>query len=172
MCGSYVNDFLSYTANKSAKEAVDLFLTQLHGWGFGRVQVNATAVNGVFTENLANDSTIQSFLSAVRTHPELEFIVQKNEETSPLWSGLLKEEMPENIVFLHDESKGTGKEVAEGWPTDPTFVATSKKIVGFAGVSNFYKMEMVNNFYHFDYLNITQKNFSIGHKTFQCQNRA
>jgi len=134
LCGSYVNDFLSYGANDSAKETIDLFLKQLHDWGFRRVQVNATAVNGVFTENLADDLTIHSFLSAVRSYPELEFIVQKNEETSPLWSGLLKaKDMPENMVFLHDESKGTGKEVAEGWPTDPTFVAPSKKIVGFAG---------------------------------------
>lgn len=41
--------------------------------------------------------------------------------------------MPENMVFLHDESKGTGKEVTGGWPTDSQFIATSRKSVGYAG---------------------------------------
>eukprot|EP00970_Alexandrium_tamarense_P020401 scaffold15199_cov193-Alexandrium_tamarense.AAC.17 len=137
LCGSYVNELLTSSTDSLSASSIDEFLTQLYKWGFRRVQVNATAVNGVYTEKLADDSTIQSFLRSTRAHPKLTFIVQKNEETHPLWNGLLKQEEPllENVVFLHDESKGTGKEVTGGWPTDEKFVATSKRIVGFAGVS-------------------------------------
>ena len=131
-----MNDLLSYSTDSTSKKSIDSFLNQLYDWGFRRVQVNATAVNGVFTEKLGDNTTIQSLLSTVESHPNLEFMVQKNDETLPLWSGLLDEEaMPENVVFLHDESKGTGKEVSGGWPSDPKFVATSRKSVGFAGVS-------------------------------------
>lgn len=64
--------------------------------------------------------------------------MQKNHETEPLWSALLSNAdgdgvRPENVVFLHDESKGTGKEATGGWSTDPRFVAGARRAVGFAG---------------------------------------
>ena len=135
LCGSHVNDLLTSSTDASSATAVDGFLAQLHAWGFRRVQVNATAVNGVSTEKLGEGSTVQSFLRTVRAHPELEFIVQKNDETEPLWSGLLasESELPHNVAFLHDESKGTGKEVSGGYSADPRCVATSRKTVGYAG---------------------------------------
>lgn len=133
LCGSHVNDLLSSSTNLSCANNIDTFLTELYNWGFRRVQVNATAVNGVHTEYLGEEATVQSFLRTTAAHPKLEFIVQKNEETLPLWNGLLEQEAPqENIVFLHDESKGTGKE-ASAWSTDPRFVTSSRKIVGYAG---------------------------------------
>ena len=132
LCGAHVNNLLSSTDTSCAND-IDTFLTELYNWGFRRVQVNATAVNGVHTENLGENATIQSFLRTTAAHTKLEFIVQKNEETLPLWNGLLAQEaLPENIVFLHDESKGTGKE-ASAWSTDPQFVTSSRKIVGYAG---------------------------------------
>mmetsp|Transcript_15917 Transcript_15917/g.33616 ORF Transcript_15917/g.33616 Transcript_15917/m.33616 type:complete len:307 (-) Transcript_15917:1727-2647(-) len=142
LCGSHVNDLLSSSIKPSSATAIDAFLVQLYEWGFRRVQVNATAVNGVFTEKLGEGTTLQAFLRTVNTHPKLEFIVQKNDETEPLWSALLNNnsngnKLPENIVFLHDESKGTGKEVSgDGLSTDPQFVTSSsfgRKAVGFAG---------------------------------------
>jgi hypothetical protein len=136
LCGSHVNNLLSSsssTDNTTCANDIDSFLTELYNWGFRRVQVNATAVNGVHTEHLGDESTIQSFLRTTITHPKLEFIVQKNEETFPLWNGLLERDvLPENIVFLHDESKGTGKE-ASTWSNDAQFVTSSRKIVGYAG---------------------------------------
>lgn len=133
LCGSHVNNLLSSSTDLSCANNIDTFLTELYNWGFRRVQVNATAVNGVHTEHLGEEATIQSFLRTTAAHPKLEFIVQKNEETLPLWNGLLKQEaLPANIVFLHDESKGTGKE-ASAWSTDPQFVTSSRKIVGYAG---------------------------------------
>ena len=140
LCGSHVNNLLSSSTDNTCANNIDTFLTELYNWGFRRVQVNATAVNGVHTENLGEESTIQSFLRTTAAHPKIEFICQKNEETFPLWNGLLQQEeeeeeempLPENIVFLHDESKGTGKETS-AWSTDPQFVTSSRKIVGYAG---------------------------------------
>ncbi len=135
LCGSHVNNLLSSCVDVSSAAEIDDFLFQLHEWGFRRVQVNATAVNGVDTTKLGEKCTLQSFLRTIGAHPNLEFIVQKNNETEPLWSLLLNEVgFPRNIVFLHDESKGTGKEVVGGqWSTDPQFVATSRRTVGYAG---------------------------------------
>jgi hypothetical protein len=125
LCGTRVNEVL---------EGDDTFLTQIESWGFKRVQINATAVNGVDTSKLAD--SIESFLKAVIAHPELEFILQKNEETKPLWEGLLTADMgdagkpgflPNNVSMLVDESKGTGV-LAASWPTPP-----DEYEIGYAG---------------------------------------
>lgn len=118
LCGQRVNDVLEN--NDQAKR----FLSELRQLGFHRVQINATAVNGVDTSNLSNN--VHTIADAIRDHPELEFILQKNEETRPLWEGLLDSEtfggekgkLPENVVMLVDESKGTGV-LASSWPSPP-----------------------------------------------------
>lgn len=116
LCGSRVNEVLA---------GDDSFLKKLLKWGFQRVQINATAVNGVNTAKLAE--SVDTFLMVVRSHPHLEFILQKNEETKPLWEGVLilcsKEGtatvgIPTNVSMLVDESKGTGI-LASSWPTPP-----------------------------------------------------
>lgn len=116
LCGSRVNEVL---------EGNDSFLKQLEALGFQRVQINATAVNGVDTSRLAE--SVGSFAGAVCRHPELEFILQKNDETKPLWDGLLTMEsdvagktgyLPMNVSMLVDESKGTGL-LASSWPHPP-----------------------------------------------------
>lgn len=134
LCGSHVNDVLSSATNPATAASVDGFLVQLAEWGFARVQVNATAVNGVFTEKLGDPSTVKSLLRTVNAHLRLEFIVQKNEETRLLWDALIEiNNLPGNIVFLHDESKGTGKETTGGWPKESQFVASPRKVIGYAG---------------------------------------
>mmetsp|Transcript_18102 Transcript_18102/g.37254 ORF Transcript_18102/g.37254 Transcript_18102/m.37254 type:complete len:343 (-) Transcript_18102:240-1268(-) len=135
----------------------DTFVQQLHDWGFGRVQINATAVNGVDTSvfhlqqeseseleseqersrsQSQSPSFVQDFLSVVRKHPELEFILQKNDETKPLWEGVLKhcdcnqqQQFPSNISMLVDESKGTGV-LPKHWPPIPPLTPYS---IGYAG---------------------------------------
>lgn len=145
LCGTHVNDLLT-SCNPSSAKSIDGFLNQLYEWGFRRVQVNATAVNGVYTEQLGEGKTMESFIRTINAHPKLEFIVQKNDETEPLWSALLKHgQYPDNIVFLHDESKGTGKEVKGGWPTDSQFVSTPRKAVGFAGELGSYSSNHCNH---------------------------
>uniref|UniRef100_A0A7R9WXQ3 Phosphoribosylanthranilate isomerase n=1 Tax=Craspedostauros australis TaxID=1486917 RepID=A0A7R9WXQ3_9STRA len=125
LCGSRVNEVLT---------GDDAFLVQLSQWGFRRVQINATQVNGVDTSRLAQ--SVPDMLSSIVKHPELEFILQKNEETQPLWQGLLHcaepssggvDRLPSNVSMLVDESKGTGM-LASSWPRPPT-----EYRIGYAG---------------------------------------
>jgi phosphoribosylanthranilate isomerase len=126
LCGTRVNDVL----NNSGDE----FINQLIEWNFHRVQINATARNGVDTSNLA--AAVPNIVRIVNKYAgTIEFIIQRNEETTILWEGLEEyyksqnTPWPNNLSMLYDESKGTGKETKE-WPI------ISKDIpyqVGFAG---------------------------------------
>jgi hypothetical protein len=112
LCGSRVNEVL---------RGDDAFLSSLAGLGFRRVQINATAVNGVDTSRLKE--SVPAFLRVVWNHPDLEFILQKNQETEPLWGGVLRVApgsmtLPPNLSMLVDESKGTGV-LAAAWPSPP-----------------------------------------------------
>jgi phosphoribosylanthranilate isomerase len=104
LCGSRVNEVLR---GESA------FCEQLAAWGFQRVQINATAVNGVDTSQMAEK--VPRVAQVIQKFPQLEFILQKNEETRPLWEGLLLAGLPPNASMLVDESKGTGVS-ASSWP--------------------------------------------------------
>lgn len=110
LCGTRVNDVLEGRA--------EAFLAMLIEIGFQRVQINATAVNGVDTSRLAE--SVPSLYTTMQRFFRLEFILQKNEETRPLWRGveeLLKsEDKPiTNVAMLVDESKGTGV-LSSQWP--------------------------------------------------------
>lgn len=114
LCGSRVNEVL---------RGEQAFISSLEQLGFTRVQINATAVNGVDTSRLGEDDSARCLLRLARDHPRLEFIFQKNSETDPLWTGLLRESnggllLPRNVSVLVDESKGTGT-VASSWPSPP-----------------------------------------------------
>jgi hypothetical protein len=113
-------------------EGDDSFVLLLQEWGFQRIQINATAVNGVDTSRLAE--SIPVVLNLIQKYPKLEFILQKNDETQPLWQGILNMEenndqiitlkcgpkggLPPNMSMLLDESKGTGV-LATSWPSPP-----------------------------------------------------
>jgi hypothetical protein len=113
----------------------DTFIRQICDWGFKRVQINATAVNGVDTSRLGE--SVPQFLSVVTKYPHLEFILQKNDETRPLWNGVLESDdensgrnvgyLPKNVSMLLDESKGTGV-LATSWPKPP-----QEYEIGYAG---------------------------------------
>ena len=114
LCGSRVNNVLEESPDGLA------FLKQLEQWQFKRVQINATAVNGVDTSRLADCAT--TLTSVVQQFENLEFILQRNDETKPLWEALLalhKDALPKNVSMLVDESKGTGV-LAKSWPVPPT----------------------------------------------------
>ncbi|EEC46949.1 predicted protein [Phaeodactylum tricornutum CCAP 1055/1] len=117
LCGSRVNEVLNGQSD---------FVQQLQSWGFQRVQINATAVNGVETSRLTE--SILLVATVMKEFPQLEFIVQKNEETRPLWQGLIAAGLPPNVSMLVDESKGTGVLNSSAWPPPPELYD-----IGYAG---------------------------------------
>lgn len=125
LCGSRVKEVL---------DGDDAFVSSLEQLGFNRVQINATAQNGVDTSNLSE--SVSTFAAVMARHPELEFILQKNDETRPLWQGLLESDgelcgpvgrIPQNVTMLVDESKGTGV-LASSYPSPP-----DEYNIGYAG---------------------------------------
>ena len=155
------------------KDGDDTFIQQLIEWGFQRVQVNATAVNGVDTSIFDNDNGnsssssssdtssvdfVANFLTVVSNNTNIEFIIQKNNETQPLWEGIIDRLNDNssatttatttgtststctynNISFLLDESKGTGVLPINGcWPSIPKSLQNLKSTcninIGYAG---------------------------------------
>lgn len=124
LCGIHVNNVLSSSSSNIVANDIDTLLDKLVTWGFTRVQINATAVNGVDTHYDAKIAA-ESFSRTSIKYSQLEFIVQCNTETKPLWSALLQlqHSTVNNIVFLHDESKGTGTTTTH-WPTDSQFISS------------------------------------------------
>ena len=125
LCERRVNDVL---------KGEDSFLNTLKSMGFQRVQINATARNGADTSILS--TCVETFCELVNKQHDLEFILQKNEETRPLWEGLLQlssdssggpGRLPDNVSMLVDESKGTGV-LASSWPEAP-----EEYRIGYAG---------------------------------------
>jgi len=107
LCGSRVNDIL---------RGEQTFVCQLQQWKFKRVQINATAVNGVDTSRL--HQAVEPLKDVIMAFPDMEFIIQKNQETEPLWQGMIDKGIPKNVAMLVDESKGTGVS-ATSWPAPP-----------------------------------------------------
>lgn len=84
------------------------FVQKLWKLGFKRVQVNATKANGVDSSRL--DEKVVSFRKAIKAVPDMEWIVQMNEETKNLWVPLVSstESAPKNVSVLFDASCGKG----------------------------------------------------------------
>jgi hypothetical protein len=84
--------------------------------GFGRFQINATAANNVDMSLVCNKgaANVAKVMAAV---PTAEFIIQRNDETQPIWE-VLERNPPPNMSFLFDESKGLGK-APSSWPDPP-----------------------------------------------------
>jgi len=70
LCRTRINDLL---------DGDDSFLRKLQLLGFQWVQINVTAVNGVDTSHL-HESTLM-LLQVIHRFADVEFILQKNEET-------------------------------------------------------------------------------------------
>ena len=89
--------------------------------GFRRVQINATAANGVDVAAFADAAGARQCVHALRRVmaevPAVEFIMQRNAQTARLCEGLC-EELPLNASFLFDESMGLGI-AASTWPDPP-----------------------------------------------------
>lgn len=64
-CGERVNEVL---------RGDDKFVKKLQGQGFNRIQINATAINGVNTEHM--ESKVALVRSVIVANPSVEFIIQ------------------------------------------------------------------------------------------------
>uniref|UniRef100_A0A7S4JQJ8 Phosphoribosylanthranilate isomerase n=1 Tax=Odontella aurita TaxID=265563 RepID=A0A7S4JQJ8_9STRA len=137
LCGAHVNHLLSGDTFE-----ISVFLGSLKPMGFCRVQINATAVNGVDTNDMEYKAL--NLADAMEDYPELEFILQRNEETKCLWETILRTEgegcgpkdgLPKNVVLLADESKGTGVR-GSVWPSPPLEEELPTYRMGYAGGIN------------------------------------
>jgi hypothetical protein len=77
--------------------------------GFSRVQINATRANGV-DSSMLDAERAGNVLALASQIPGLEFIVQRNDETKPLWHAIEQASLapPANISMLFDASVGRG----------------------------------------------------------------
>ena len=93
--------------------------------GFDRVQINATAANNcdvsVFATDAGADACVERLRKVFAALPDVEFIVQRNAHTKPLWSRLAGGDgagLPPNMSLLYDDSMGLGK-CSASWPAPP-----------------------------------------------------
>lgn len=121
LCGSAVDAVL--------KGDVRFVKETLVPWGFRRVQLNATKRNGC-TMDISDPEAGVAVLRACEQVPQVEWIVQANDETEPLWRKFVGDR-PRNLSLLWDSSCGAGVEF------DPkTMVVPDDKNVGYAGGLN------------------------------------
>lgn len=116
LCGHRVDDLLNGDMN-----FVSTLFTR---YGFKRFQINATKVNGVDTSKLSQQALVLQEIIQANKH--IEFIIQRNEETQPLWMPLIswleaqgEAERPSNVSFLFDSSCGLGI-LGTSWPVAPS----------------------------------------------------
>lgn len=128
LCGSRVNEVLDGEFE---------FMRSLVNKGFKRVQVNATKINGVDTTRLVD--SVQTFQAAFAVIPDVEWILQMNDETQPLFGLILNDpaSLPSNVSVLFDESKGTGKAVDK---LEPPQISVKHGYAGGMGPQNITDM--------------------------------
>ena len=95
------------------------FIRSLHEKGFGRVQINATKANNVKVEDGKSDYYVQNIINCMNNVPEIEWIIQCNDETKHIWEKLVLN-APKNMSILYDASCGLGKLVTEFPTPHPT----------------------------------------------------
>jgi len=128
LCATHVDELLRGDTS---------FVSKLHHEvGFQRVQVNATAANGADISMFATEAGSQRCVEALRKAmvalPRVEFIMQRNEQTRPIWAPMLAlESLPPNVSFLFDESMGLGVSCG-AWAAPPPSHVT----FGYAGGLN------------------------------------
>ena len=83
------------------------FAQNLYDIGFRRVQVNATAANGVDVNPDRIYDYVQNIRKCITSVPNMEWIIQCNTETSAIWQELIKSP-PLNMSLLYDASCGKG----------------------------------------------------------------
>ncbi len=89
------------------------FAAYVHNhYGFHRIQINATAANGVIVDHENLENVAKNIRYCMTSVPTVEFIFQLNDETKPIWN-ILSRDPPTNISILHDASCGKGVSIVE-----------------------------------------------------------
>ena len=100
LCGSRCQDVL---------EGVGVaFVQELRRLGFQRVQINATAANNVRVDPTNVDVAVNNIRACMQAVPDVEFIIQCNDETRTLWQPLIAHDPLPNMSVLFDPSCGLG----------------------------------------------------------------
>ncbi len=85
------------------------FVQKLGNMGFKRVQINATAANSVVVDGSLIQNYVENLKACIRAVPDVEWIIQWNDETEPIWRSLTTECEPlANASLLFDASCGKG----------------------------------------------------------------
>lgn len=119
-CGSPMR-LAGHLCGKRCQEVLDgdwSFVEELSTLGFGRVQINATKANAVSVEDSKLSDYISNLRASMAAVPQIEWIIQRNDETTPIWTAL-SQEPPSNMSFLFDASCGTGV-FSSTFPPPPT----------------------------------------------------
>ncbi|OQR92300.1 hypothetical protein THRCLA_08731 [Thraustotheca clavata] len=103
LCGSRCQEVL---------EGNHAFVKELTLLGFKRVQINATAANKVVVLPDKVNEYVANLLNCMKNVPEIEWIIQCNEETKAIWQPLVQNP-PENMSILFDASCGLGVPMIE-----------------------------------------------------------
>jgi hypothetical protein len=103
LCGSRCQDILAGDA---------IFALELATLGFKRIQVNATAANNVHVDRTKLADYISGITSCMASVPQVEWIIQCNKETKPIWQALVDSPSP-NMSILFDASCGLGVPMTE-----------------------------------------------------------
>lgn len=103
LCGSRCQEVLSgnYT-----------FVLELQKLGFGRIQINATAANNVRVDTNDIINIVANIRTCMCMVPDVEYILQCNEETKAIWQPLVADPLP-NMSALFDPSCGLGVRIRE-----------------------------------------------------------
>ena len=83
------------------------FIKSLYDLGFKRIQINATAANNVNVDINNILYYVNNIKKCMNEVIGLQFIIQCNDETKPIWSELIKDP-PTNMSILYDASCGLG----------------------------------------------------------------
>ena len=103
LCGSRCQAILNGDYN---------FVLELRRMGFRRVQLNITAANNVQIDDTKIETYVHNIRSCIESVPQVEWIMQYNNETKVIWNSLLNSP-PSNISVLQDPSCGLGVTITE-----------------------------------------------------------
>jgi len=92
-------------------EGNQYFARELAALGFRRFQLNITNANNVWVHPNRISEHVSNIQSCMFSLPNIEWIIQVNEETRCIWERLLASPPP-NMSFLFDASCGMGQEIS------------------------------------------------------------